>query len=336
MIKVIDLYSGNPRDFEEAINGSFQGIIFKAGQGDWLDVPKLQPDWWKIAGDKGLLRGWYWVCDSRYHSSKHIETIKRWRDDWKLDPNAELGFWSDVEFPYFSMTTEQYWQTKYAGHRNVVDFHYLLESNGINAGFYSADGVYSEIMKNASATDHDYLSRFRLWAANYPYVYIPGISKPRMFGHWKTWTLWQYRGNPDYNDFNGTEEEFYATFGAAPIPPEPPIGETMRYKITITWDAGSNVRNAPTVSGTTIIRTLRDNDVMESAEEPIQNAEGTWYKISDGYICTNYYGSVRAIVEQITEPPASGSVKVEVVANGSVVHSKDVAAGGSVRIDITD
>jgi hypothetical protein len=231
VIKIIDLYSGNPRDFDEALNGNFSGVIFKGGQGDWLDVPKIQPDWWNIAGDKGLLRGWYWVCDSRYHSSKHIETINRWRDDWKIDPNAELGFWSDVEYPYISMTTEEYWKTPYAGHKNVVDFHYLLEVNGINAGLYSGD-VYNEIMKGASSADHDYLAKFRMWPANYPYIYIHGISKPRMFGHWKTWTLWQYHGNPDYNDFNGTDEEFYALFGGAYIPPvEPPQGGDM-YKIT--------------------------------------------------------------------------------------------------------
>jgi len=221
MIKIIDLYSGNSRDFVEALNGTFSGIIFKAGQGDWLDVPSIKPDWWQIAGDKGLLRGWYWVCDSRYHSSKHIDAINRWRDAGKLDLNAELGLWSDVEYPYQSMTTEQYWATPYAGHKNVVDFHYLLETNGINAGLYSADGVYNEIMKGASVADHDYLAKFRMWPANYPWIYIPGISKPRMFGRWSTWTFWQYHGNPDYNEFNGTEEQFYELFGGGVVPPEP-------------------------------------------------------------------------------------------------------------------
>ena len=238
MIKILDCYSGNSHDFAEALNGTFSGIIFKAGQGDWLDVPSIKPDWWKIAGDKGLLRGWYWVCDSRYRSSKHVEAIKRWRDAKKLDLNAELGLWSDVEYPYMSMTTAEYWKTPYAGHKNVVDFHYLLETNGINAGLYSADGVYNEIMKGASVADHDYLAKFRMWPANYPYIYIPGVSRPRMFGRWATWTFWQYHGNPDYSEFNGTEEQFYELFGGGVVPPiDPPPGETMNYKITVNADA---------------------------------------------------------------------------------------------------
>ncbi|MBU1778022.1 MAG: hypothetical protein KJ899_15460 [Gammaproteobacteria bacterium] len=305
MIKVIDLYSGNPRDFDEALSGQFAGVIFKAGQGDWLDVPTERPDWWKIAGDKGLLRGWYWVCDSRYHSSKHIDAIKHWRDDWKIDLNAELGFWSDVEYPYFSMTYDQYWATPYAGHRNVVDFHYLLSVNGIDAGFYSADGVYNDIMKGASAADHDYLAGFRMWPANYPYIYIPGISKPRMFGHWKTWTFWQYHGNPDYNDFNGTEEEFYAMFGGEPIPPEPPPGENMN-KVTVVWPNGASVRTAPIVSDATYVRLLAKGAVVETPYDEQTDAAGNRYiRISETpkeYIFTYYGGTLRATVEQVTPP----------------------------------
>ena len=257
MIKVIDLYSANSRDFEEALNGTFSGVIFKGGQGDWLDVPKIQPDWWKIAGDKGLLRGHYWVCDSRYHSSKHIDAINRWRDSSKIDLNAELGFWSDVEFPYISCTVEEYWRTPYAGHKNVVDFHYLMEVNGINAGLYSGD-VYNEIMKNASSADHDYLAKFKMWPANYPFIYIPGVSKPRMFGHWTKWTLWQYHGNPDYNIFNGTDEEFYATFGAAPIPPEPPTGGDMYNGTTL---VNLNYRKTP---GGVLIATMPAGTKVEA------------------------------------------------------------------------
>jgi hypothetical protein len=272
MIKVIDLYSGNPRDFTEALSGNFAGVIFRAGQGMLLDVPRLQPDWWNIAGDKGLLRGWYWVCDSRVHSSKHVEVIRRWRDDWKLDLNAELGLWSDVEFPYFSMTTEEYWKTPYAGHKNVVDFQYLLETSGINAGLYSADGVYNEIMKGAPSSAHDYLAKFRMWPANYPWVYIPGVSKPRMFGHWTTWTFWQYHGNPDYNDFNGTDEEFYQTFGGTVVPPvEPPTGETMYG--TVIADA-LNVRNAPSITGVKVRTVVKDNKLEADKKS------GLWWHLT--------------------------------------------------------
>jgi hypothetical protein len=276
MIKVIDLYSGNPRDFTEALNGTFSGVIFKGGQGDWLDVPKIQPDWWKIAGDEGLLRGHYWVCDSRYHSSKHIDTINRWRDDWKIDLNAELGFWHDLEYPYISCTTEEYWRTPYAGYKNVVDFHYLMEVNEINAGLYSGD-VFNEIMKHASSADLDYLAKFRMWAANYPDVYIPGVSKPRMFGHWTKWTLWQYHGNPDYNTFNGTDEEFTKMFGVA-TPPEPPIGGDM-YQGTVIIGIETptqnvlNVRNAPSTGA--VVGGLKYNDKVEA-----DRVEAGWWHLT--------------------------------------------------------
>ena len=311
MIKIIDLYSGNPRDFTEALNGTFSGVIFKGGQGDWLDVPKIQPDWWKIAGDSGLLRGWYWVCDSRYHSSKHIDTINRWRDDWKIDLNVELGFWSDVEFPWFSCTVEEYWRTPYAGHKNVIDFHYLLEVNEIIAGLYSGD-VFNEIMKGASTADLDYLAKFKMWAANYPFIYIPGVSKPRMFGHWKTWTLWQYHGNPDYNDFNGTDEEFYALFGGT-TPPQPP--EEHMNKITVIWNWGATKRAQPFYPASPTGGVLPLGSVVYSNKEEVLDAYGNkWIELTDGwFIATVYGGSPRVTIVPVVEPPIDGTISTTLV-----------------------
>ena len=305
MIKILDLYSGNPRDFTEALNGTFSGVIFKAGQGDWLDVPNIQPDWWQIAGDKGLKRGWYWVCDSRYHSSKHIEAIKRWRDAKKLDLNAELGFWSDVEYPYQSMTTAEYWKTSYAGHKNVVDFHYLLETNGINAGFYSNVGFYSEIMKNASAADHDYLAKFPMWPANYPWIYIPGISKPRMFGRWSTWTFWQYHGNPDYNEFNGTEEQFYELFGGGVIPPVDPGDEPMKGTVIT---PSLYVRDAPSGNA---IGSLEAGDLVEADRKE----NGWWHLTMIRGVATvveswSYEGATQGYIRTDSDTPPPGGLPV--------------------------
>ena len=342
MIKIIDLYSGNPRDFEEALNGTFSGVIFKAGQGNWLDIPVEKPDWWKIAGDKGLKRGWYWVCDSRYHSSKHIEAINQWRDITSFDLNAELGFWSDVEYPYYSMTTEQYWQTPFAGHKNVLDFHYLLKENEIDAGLYSADGVYNEIMKGASSAQHDYLAKFPLWCANYPFIYIPGISKPRMFGHWTTWNFWQYHGNPDYNEFNGTDQQFADKYGAA-IPPEPP-GEKM-ITIATVISPTLNIRSTPDLNSTTNIigpQFLRVGDILYCVEETstcirlTKAQRGVTALVLPGPVCWASIGAayVRQIWHIATD--AALPVNVKVTANGAQVHNKDVPAGGAVAIAITD
>ena len=43
MIKLIDVYSGNDRtDFAQLVSEGYTGIIFKAGQGGWADVPRYK------------------------------------------------------------------------------------------------------------------------------------------------------------------------------------------------------------------------------------------------------------------------------------------------------
>jgi hypothetical protein len=157
-------------------------------------------------------------------------------ETWKIfDDVGQLGLWVDMEKPMISMTEVAYWKTPYAGYKNVVDFVYLIQNRGVNPGIYTGPGAYELIMRGAPQTAHDYLGKCDLWTAQYPYVYVPGISKPKVYGSWKTWNFWQYREGPDINIFNGTDGEFYMKYGgyiSPPIPPEPPIippptGETM-------------------------------------------------------------------------------------------------------------
>lgn len=176
----------------------------------------------------------------------------------------------------------------------------------------NSDPAWLEIFDGVWLADPDSpVPTAPLWAPADKYKKAPSPFMDYLF-HQYSW-----RGDPafwgvmngklaiDENRFNGTEEQLADFFGGVVTPP-PPTGDTMKYRITITWDAGSNVRSVPSAVGTaTIIRTLKDNAVVESADEPIVNSEGTWYKISDGYICTTYYGSVRAIVELISQPPTA-------------------------------
>jgi hypothetical protein len=218
-IRIVDLYSGNERDTMADIAAQgFTGVIFKAGQGMLADVPRVRPHWWQEAKDAGLMRGWYWLCDSRIHSSKHMDEIHEWKI---LDDVGELGLWVDIEKPQMSMTEAEYWKTPYAGYKNLVDFVYLLKLEIGTLGAYSGPGAYELVTRGAPQSKHDYLAEAmpRLWTAQYPYIYVPGISKPSMYGSWKTWALWQYRAEPDINVYNGTYEEFYNLFGGTEIPP---------------------------------------------------------------------------------------------------------------------
>ena len=226
-IKIIDLYSGNNFEPDKIIADGYIGVIFKAGQGGWADCPRYHPEWWMQAKDAGLLVGWYWLCDSRYHSSKHIREMEEWKI---FDDVGNLGLWIDMEKPVLSMTETAYWKTPYAGYRNVVDFTYLINDRGVKPGIYTGPGAYELIMRGAPETAHDYLGEHELWTAQYPYIYIPYVSNPKMYGSWKIWALWQYREGPDVNIFNGSDDQFYMKYGGylSPEPPPPPItGETM-------------------------------------------------------------------------------------------------------------
>lgn len=218
-VKLIDLYSGNNFNPAKIIADGYTGVIFKAGQGGWADCPRYHPTWWQQAKDAGLLVGWYWLCDSRYHSSYHIKEMENWKI---FDDVGQLGLWVDMEKPMIAMTEAAYWKTPYAGHKNVVDFVYLIGEHGINPGIYTGPGAYELIMRGAPKTAHDYLSTCDLWTAQYPYVYVSGVSKPKVYGSWTTWNFWQYREGPDINIFNGGDEEFYMKYGGYISPPTPP------------------------------------------------------------------------------------------------------------------
>lgn len=302
-IKFIDLYSGNDFNPGQLKMDGYIGVIFKAGQGAWADAPRYHPDWWAKAKEFGLLRGWYWLCDSRYHSSKHIDEMNNFHI---FDDIGELGFWIDIEKPQISMTETEYWKTPYAGHNNVVDFAYLLKTKGINPGCYTGPGAYSLVFRDAPKSAHDYMAQFPLWTAQYPFNYVEGVSRPDLYGAWLDWTFWQRREGPDVNIFNGTDEEFYARFGSVI---QPPIGESSMYKGTVLANPSLNIRATP--SGTYLGK-LNLNDKVEASVI----VTGWWKlsKITRGGVniplpapdCYAYEGSTHGYIrldETIVDPP---------------------------------
>lgn len=314
MIKLIDLYSGNSFSAGQLKMEGYSGVIFKAGQGAWADVPRYHPEWWTQARDAGLLTGWYWLIDSRHHSSAHIDEIKKFK---VLEDIGELGFWIDVEKPRVSMTENDYWQTPFAGHQNVIDFAYLLTLEGITPGIYTGPGAYHLVMRDAPKTAHEYLSKFDLWTAQYPYKYVEGVSKPDIYGTWSKWTLWQYQEGIDINIFNGTDEEFQQKYGEVI---KPPIGETGMYKGTVLV-TNLNIRPSASTSASAIAK-LYYNDKVEA-----DIVEQGWWKLKKitrgtadiplpAPVCYAYEGSTKGYIRtdsvDVVTPPAEGDVNVVV------------------------
>ena len=301
-IKIIDLYSGNsPVDFVE-IAKEYQGVIFKAGQGGWADVPRYKSDWWLEAGEAGLLRGWYWLVDSRYSLQHHKDEFRNWFKDYSA-LNNELGFWVDVEKPMVSMTDAQYWKTPYAGAQHVKNFCGFLQGLGVKPGIYTSPGAFQLILSKEAS----YFSQFPLWTAQYPYIYIPGVSKPTLYGMWKKWVFWQYREGPDVNIFNGTKQEFEALFGTE--------GETMGTTGKVIAIRGAKVRPQPSTNNTAI-GALVYNTALEIVEIKVVKAGWEeWARITKpiaGWIAVIYGGN--KIVEVAAAPePAKGERRVHIV-----------------------
>lgn len=193
-------------------------MVFKWGQGMLSDVPRLRPTWWGEAEFAGLQRGIYWLNDARYKAPDQVESLKRASD---LD-FGELGCWVDNEKPWISMTDLDYWKLPYAGIKNIIDFQYLVSLLKAShfpdymPGFYTSPGFYKLFSKGITESQEDFLAKSPLWTAQYPWMYIPGISRPSKYGNWEKHTLWQYRAEPDINIFNGTQEEFDAMFPSMP------------------------------------------------------------------------------------------------------------------------
>lgn len=308
MRKLIDLYSFNDFNPGQIRMDGYSGVIFKAGQGAWADVPRVHPEWWKMAQDFGLLRGWYWLCDSRHHSSSHIEEMLKWKI---FDDVGELGLWIDVEKPIISMSESDYWKTPFAGHQNLIDFSYLITLQNVSPGIYTGPGAYSLVMRDAPKEKHDYLSQFPLWTAQYPYKYEEGVSKPSLYGSWKTWTLWQYREGPDVNIFNGTDDEFDSRFGSISIPP---TGEPAMYQGTVLVSQ-LNIRPQSNTSQPKIGQLNLDDKIEASA---IENGWWKLMRITRGNvnvplpapICYAYEGATHGYIrlDAQSQPPTVPSV----------------------------
>lgn len=139
----------------------------------------------------------------------------------------------------------------------------------------------------------------------------------------------------DMNYFNGTRDELLALFGNVPTPP--PNGGMM--EITPVFEIGSRIRSAAMSSATQVgslafgsklpVVSLVGNAGTE------QWAEVTWMA-KPAYINVWIGGVQNATLSGTLPPPSGAGATVEIYANGAMVHSANVAAGGKIRIDVAD
>lgn len=241
-MRVIDLYEGNAWD------PGGDGYIFKAGQGQ-------REYQWRLHASRADLEGkpWglYWVSDSRYSPESHKAAIKSAFPDGNF---GKLGLWIDIEKPYIGMTDAAYRQTPYPYYKPVESlWRGVFAYTGVYPGMYFGPGTWDLIMgATPQALQQEFADNCDCWIAHYTLAH-----QPDMRGKWVSWAMWQYQGEPDYNQVN--PEWWERVVGQAP-PPPPPTGDAM---ITATVNVnGLNFRAAP-VSGATSAPALVLGDKVE-------------------------------------------------------------------------
>ncbi len=296
-IKIIDVYSGNRFSFEKLVSDGFTGVIFKAGQGTWPDVPRVQKAWWREAASAGLMRGWYWLKDARYKSSLEFEALK---NATGLD-FGELGMWIDVEKPVISMKDRDYNRLPYRGYKHVYDLMYRIQqtrASGFNQnlpGIYTSPGAFKLILGGASNEAQHWFAQAPLWTAQYYWFYLEGVSQPKMYGKWTKEVWWQYRENPDLNIFNGSREEFHAFHSFEYTPPEPVARAEFPRLIVITKAArgGLKVRSGAGKSFD-VVDSLRPGN-KEAVSEVAEIEGDEWAKIGTArWVAKKFNGTAYA------------------------------------------
>lgn len=144
-------------------------------------------------------------------------------------------------------------------------------------------------------TDHfekrllGFLKAYPLWVAQYPWLFIPGISKPSMPYPWDAWAIWQYSadgnrkgheygvaaGDIDLNYYPGSYEDLLGWLNMEAPQPQPPMNPSGKWTILMLGNVA--IRNEPTTIGTSIVRYALQGDVLTATEKTADN----WYKVGD-------------------------------------------------------
>jgi GH25 family lysozyme M1 (1,4-beta-N-acetylmuramidase) len=215
-------------DFRAMKDGGAKFTIIRAGQNLWGDRDFTRN--WQAA--KGVLpRGSYWFYDSRVAPKAQAA---KWLDMLNGD-YGELPLWCDFEERYGgAYAVWKHWYTFIA---ELLKNGVPQNKIGIYTGYYY--WIENTIQKGIPSASLEWFGRFPLWIAAY------NDTAPKPPQPWKEWALWQFTDNGDgtkygvhslnidLNVFDGTEAEFYDTFGITNIPETPEESMTTKYQMTV-------------------------------------------------------------------------------------------------------
>jgi GH25 family lysozyme M1 (1,4-beta-N-acetylmuramidase) len=295
-------------DFAKMRDYGASFVVIKASQGDFADVDFVTN--WKNA--KGVLpRSSYHYYDNRYDPKVQA---RKYTDVLRTD--SEGIYWLDLEDR--SAAT-------FAGWRKWYDFleEMKILTPGIKLGIYTNFYYWVEYLRFATDLQLDYFKQYPLWLASYPEdPFHPDYRNILCPPPWDSPLILQ-SGTPaigldagveskdiDYNQFNGTREQFAARYIVGEIFP-PEDGETMKIG---TLNQALNYRNGFGTIGTTILGTLKAGDKVIGTIDPVKQ----WFVIDSLVIngvqgkpdvqayCSAWTGYYSTIAEYVPPTPPAG------------------------------
>jgi GH25 family lysozyme M1 (1,4-beta-N-acetylmuramidase) len=318
-------------DFAKMRDYGASFVVIKASQGDFADVDFVTN--WKNA--KGVLpRSSYHYYDNRYDPKVQA---RKYTDVLRTD--SEGIYWLDLEDR--SAAT-------FAGWRKWYDFleEMKILTPGIKLGIYTNFYYWVEYLRFATDLQLDYFKQYPLWLASYPEdPFHPDYRNILCPPPWDSPLILQ-SGTPaigldagveskdiDYNQFNGTREQFAARYIVGEIFP-PEDGEPMAYFKVNAAELNTRSTGVYVADGSNVIGKLLRDDIVQ-ADEPVNgwrriraiyrnNAAVVLPTSPTGQVWANGQYLVATTFTPPVEPPPAGLPTLTVTVAGDGYQSVSV------------
>jgi hypothetical protein len=317
----------SPPDWQVAIANGSRFAFLKCADG--IDDSVYFHEAFDSARSAGLLVGAYAWLDARW-----VSDPKRQAEKW-FDVLRGLSCPLSIDFEAYGDNIPS-WNDLYDA---AVYFRQLDPTRriGVYTNYY-----YWMAHGNPDPSMADVL-QFN-WSARYYH------EPPRLYAPWNRTDIWQFSGSGDpkkygitngklavdENYWMGDEASLLEFFNQDVLPPgETTMDVKANFKVNIRAD---HYITAADVGDLQEGQTLPVLELWETGAVKGVDYE-QWAKVGSGWVAVWFknLGSGGKLCDLTgTLPPPTGSVMVSVYANGAKVHSKDVPAGGTVRVDITD
>lgn len=259
-------------DFVKMKAAGVVGVIIRAGQNTWED-PDFK-DYWKAAKEAGLLRGSYWLLDSR---SSPDSQARKWRSLFG-DDLPELGIWADLEEQYDGPYRFETHRRQFMEESSIVFPNLIL-------GVYSASWWWN----GENMSSDIFWAKYPLWVSG-PAESPDNVVLPKPWRDAnKKAVLWQftYKGDgPKYGveslniDLNYTSPEFHNLFSIEQPTEGEPTMKTYILKVLVSYLNGRLTPSSTSMliypAGATYATTgFRFGDILEA--DAVSN---NWYRIT--------------------------------------------------------